>query len=130
VAHWRAMPALNVFVVEDSGVFRDALAEALAEIPATVVGFAEDEAAASAWLDANACDLVIIDLWLRAGSGFGLLRALHGAPRRFRWVVLSSFVDATTRSAATALGADGVFDKASDMEQLVAYGRRLAAPAP
>lgn len=121
------MPALSAFVVEDSGVFRDALAEALAEIPATIVGHAEDEATAAAWLEANACDLVIIDLWLRSGSGLGLMRTLHAAPRRFRWVVLSSFVNESTRRAAAELGADRAFDKASDMDQLVAYGRELAA---
>lgn len=123
------MPALNVFIVEDSGVFREALAEALAEVPATVVGYAEEQAAASAWLDAHPCDLVVVDLWLRAGSGIGLLRTLHAAPRRFRWVVLSSFADESTRRAATALGAEGVFDKARDMDQLVAYCRTLLATA-
>jgi DNA-binding NarL/FixJ family response regulator len=120
------MASLRVFVVEDSGVFRDALAEALGEIPATIVGHAEDEATAAAWLEANACDLVIVDLWLRTGSGLGLMRTLHAAPRTFRWVVLSSFVDESTRRAATALGAGRAFDKASDMDQLVAYGRELA----
>lgn len=123
------MSAVRVFLVEDSHVFRDAIAEAMAEVPAVVVGFAEDEAGAAAWLEAHECDLVIVDLWLRAGNGVGLLRSLHAAPRGFRWVVLSSFVDDDTRRVATDLGADGVFDKASDMDQLVAYCRTLGSPA-
>lgn len=123
------MSALRVFLVEDSHVFRDALAETLAEVPAVVVGFAEDEAGAAAWLEAHACDLVVVDLWLRVGGGIGLLRSLHAKPRPFRWIVLSSFADAGTRRAAAAFGADGVFDKASDMDQLVDYCRTLVTSA-
>jgi DNA-binding NarL/FixJ family response regulator len=124
------MQTLRTYLVEDSWVFREALTETLDETPATVVGFAEDEASASAWLAANDCDLVVVDLWLRSGSGMGLLRWLHSAERPFRWVVLSSFVHDAARQAAVGYGADGIFDKANDLDELAAYCRTLAARLP
>ena len=76
------MPELRAYVVEDSPIFRDALTEVLAECDVTVAGFAEDEVTASVWLETHACDLVIVDIWLRGGSGLGLLARLNSEPRR------------------------------------------------
>lgn len=120
------MPKLRAYVVEDSAVFREALADVLAECDATMVGFAEDERSAATWLESNACDLVIVDIWLRGGSGLGLLARINSAPRRFKWIVLSSYVNETLRRAAFTFGAEEAFDKASDLEALVAYCRGLA----
>ena len=71
------MPPLKTFVVEDSPVIRDNLIATLEElVPVAVVGTAEDEATALEWLGQNdhRVDLVIIDIFLKRGSGLGVLR--------------------------------------------------------
>src|SRR6478736_8905884 len=70
--------ALRAYVVEDNRVVRENLIAALEELaPLQVVGSAADEGVALAWLrdDMQACDLMIIDLFLHSGSGLGVLAA-------------------------------------------------------
>src|SRR3954452_1665628 len=65
------MPPLKAFIVQDSPVIRENLVAALEElVPLVVVGSADDEAGAVGWLtDArNACDIAIVDIFLRSGS--------------------------------------------------------------
>lgn len=127
------MSPLKTYLVEDSQVIRDSLIAALEElVPVKVVGSAEDEAAALRWLaepDHDA-DLVIVDLFLKSGSGLGVLAALSPRPahrRRARVVVLSNHATPAVRQKCLALGADQVFDKSHDIEALVAWCSRLAA---
>jgi two-component system, OmpR family, response regulator len=79
------MSALKAFIVEDSPVIRENLIAALEELaPVQVVGTAEDEPTAVAWLDAqkHECDLVIIDIFLKRGSH--RVRGISGACRAWR----------------------------------------------
>jgi DNA-binding NarL/FixJ family response regulator len=121
---------LNIYLVEDSPVIREGLIATLQELaPVHVVGTAEDEQAALRGLAALGeaqVDLVIADLFLKSGSGLGLLRALQKLPRRFRLVVLSNFATTDTRQACLALGADQVFDKSTEIDALLTYCHRLA----
>ncbi|GEM_PF-429148 len=124
-------PALSTFVVEDSPVIRENLVATLEElVPVQVVGWAEGEAEARHWLNdpAKRCELVIVDLFLREGSGLGVLRALHAHPARC--VVLSNYTTPEMRARCLALGADRVFDKSGELDELIAYCQRLAAGAP
>ena len=76
------MSNLLAFVVEDSPVIQENLIAALEELaPVKVVGTAVDQAGALHWLTdtANRCDIAIIDIFLRQGSGMGVLRELHAA---------------------------------------------------
>jgi DNA-binding NarL/FixJ family response regulator len=121
---------LNTYLVEDSPVIRDNLIATLEELaPVRLVGMAEDEATAVHWLAAppQQVDLVIVDIFLRSGSGLGVLRALPAVSRRFRLVVLSNYATPEMRRTCQALGADRVFDKSTDIDALVAYCAQLAA---
>jgi DNA-binding NarL/FixJ family response regulator len=127
------MSPLKTYLVEDSQVIRDSLIAALEElVPVKVIGSAEDEAAALRWLaepDHDA-DLVIVDLFLKSGSGLGVLAALSPGPAdrpRAKVVVLSNYATPAVRQKCLALGADQVFDKSHDIEALVAWCGRLAA---
>ena len=116
--------ALRTFLVEDSPVIRENLIATLEEMtPVQVVGSAEDEVAARRWLDdpAHQCELVIVDVVLRSGSGLGVLRAAarSGLPRRF--VVLTNYATADMRERCRSLGADRVFDKSSELDDLIAF---------
>lgn len=123
------MPELKTYIVEDSPVIRDNLVAALEEMtPVRVVGTAEDERTARAWLERSAdqCDLVIIDIFLRQGSGLGLLQAMGATRERPKRVVLSNFATADMRRKCLALGADSVFDKSNEIDDLIGYCTQLA----
>jgi DNA-binding NarL/FixJ family response regulator len=126
------MQRLKTFVVEDSPVIRANLIATLQELTAvTVVGWAEDERAATSWLARgdNDADLVIVDIFLKAGSGLGVLQNAAAVPRRRKMVVLSNYATPDIRRKCLALGADRVFDKSTELDALLVYCDRLAAGA-
>lgn len=118
------MASLKTFIVEDSPVIRDSLIATLEELVSIeVVGTAEDEAGALQWLlqPMHEVDLVIIDIFLKAGSGLGVLRATIDLPNVTKRVVLSNYATLDMRRKCLALGADRVFDKSHDIDALIAY---------
>ena len=121
---------LKTFLVEDSPMIRENLIAALEELaPVEIVGTAEDENSAVAWLTRTlpSCDLVIIDIFLKGGSGLGVLRAAHELHQPMTLVVLSNYATADMRSRCEALGASRVFDKSSEIDALIDYCEELAA---
>jgi DNA-binding NarL/FixJ family response regulator len=115
---------LRCYLVEDSPVIRQNLIATLEEmLPVTVVGTAEDEAGALQWLHGaqEPCDLMIIDIFLRAGSGLEVLRAARSARPGARLVVLTNFATPDMRRRCLQLGADKVFDKSAELEELLLY---------
>ena len=119
---------MKTYIVEDSPVILKNLVVALEELaPVQVVGTAADEASALAWLrdPANCADLVIIDIFLKSGSGLGVLRAMQSAGLPSKRVVLTNYATADMRKACLQLGADRVFDKSGEVEELLAYCARV-----
>jgi DNA-binding NarL/FixJ family response regulator len=124
------MSPLQTYLVEDSPVIRESLIATLEEwAPVNVVGAAEDECGALEWLAGHAADLVIVDLFLARGSGLGVLRARQRQHGGASYVVLSNYVTPAMRTNCLALGADGVFDKSTEIDALIAYCGLLAARA-
>lgn len=123
------MPAIKTYLVEDSAVIRESLIAALEELgPVEVVGTAEDEVTAVQWLTRpdSRFDLVIVDIFLKTGSGLGVLRAVNAIKPHRNAVVLSNYATPDMRRKCLSLGADRVFDKSNEIEALVAYCGRLA----
>lgn len=121
------MHLLQTYLVEDSPLIRENLIATLEELaPVRVVGTAEDENGARKWLSGHQVDLVIIDLFLKSGSGLGLLRHEARGPPGARRVVLSNYATDEMRAQCMALGADDVFDKSNQIDALIAYCCRLA----
>ena len=123
------MTQLKAFIVEDSPVIRENLVAALEEMaPIDVVGTAEDEMGAVSWLaDAqNRCDLVVVDIFLKSGSGLGVLRAATTGTGAAKLVVLSNYATPDMRRKCLELGADRVFDKSNEIDALILYCCRLA----
>ena len=131
------MPILKTYIVEDSPVIRESLIATLEElVPVKVVGTAEDEASAVAWLTraGNEAGLVIIDIFLKSGSGMGVLRTVQLMHKERKVVVLSNYATPDVRLKCLELGADRVFDKSNEIDALIAYCGALASgdmtPAP
>jgi two-component system, OmpR family, response regulator len=124
------MSIIRTFIVEDSPVILDNLVAALEELaPVKVIGSARDEAGALRWLGESAaeCDLLIVDIFLDSGSGIGVLRSIRGFRTAAKRVVLSNYATPQLREHCRALGADRVFDKSSEFDDLIFYCRRLAS---
>ena len=122
------MPPLKAFLVEDSPIIRENLIAALEELaPVQVVGTADDEPSALGWLKGSAheCDLVIIDIFLKRGSGLGVLRAAGAMGRPMSLVVLSNYATPDMRKKCLELGASRVFDKSNEIDALILYCARL-----
>lgn len=125
------MQPLRTYIVEDSQVIRENLIATLEElVPVEVVGTAEDESSAVQWLTqpSNAhVDLVIVDIFLKSGSGLGVLKAANALPQKHNLVVLSNYATPDIRRKCLELGADKVFDKSNEIDALIQYCGRLAA---
>lgn len=123
------MSAIRTFIVEDSPIIREGLVEALEEATdVQVVGTAADENAALEWLKLtpSGCDLMIIDIFLKGGSGLGVLRRVADEDLQAKRVVLTNYATDDMRRTCKALGADRVFDKSRELEELIAYCARLS----
>ena len=120
---------LRAFIVEDSPVIRENLVAALEELlPLKVLATAEDESSAIAWLSDpdNDCELGIIDIFLKRGTGLNVLKAIRAANQQIKLVVLSNFATPDMRRKCLELGADKVFDKSNEIDALLVYCGRLA----
>lgn len=123
--------AVTAYLVEDNPVIRDNLVAALEElVPMRILGSAASEADAVRWMDTPhpRCDVMIVDLFLNTGSGLGVLRALQSRNLSCRPVVLSNYVNTDMRNRCLALGALQVFDKSSDIDELVAWCAAIPPP--
>jgi DNA-binding NarL/FixJ family response regulator len=122
------MPTVKTFIVEDSPIILDNLVAALEELsPVQVVGSAPDEDGAVGWLthDGVEVDLVIIDVFLQSGSGLGVLQRAAKIGLPGRRVVLTNYATAEMRKKCIELGADRVFDKSNELDELIQYCSRL-----
>ncbi len=98
--------ALITFLVEDNKTIRDNLVPALEDlVNGHVVGFAETESGALAWLAAHPDEwqLLIVDLFLKEGSGLGVLAGCKTRSAGQRVVVLSHYVTVDIRARCEAL---------------------------
>src|SRR5450755_2206569 len=110
---------LRVLLVEDSRVLTERLTEALRQIPEIeLIAPVDTEDAARAVVARERVDVMILDLHLRQGSGFGVLRALSQTPERPVIVVLTNYDLPQYKDAALALGAAHFMDKARDYHRL------------
>lgn len=115
---------LRTYIVEDNATIRENLIGTLEELASVAsLGWADTESGARAWLAANrgAWDLAIIDLFLKQGSGLGVLEACQERGRGQRVVVLSNYATTDMRKRCAQLGADAVFDKSNEIDALVDY---------
>ena len=115
---------LRTYIVEDNATIRENLIgtlEELAEVEA--VGVAETEDEGKEWLATHPeqWDLAIVDLFLRQGSGLGILAACRTRGPRQKMVVLSNYATPDVRMRCAQLGVDAVFDKSNEIDALVEY---------
>jgi CheY-like chemotaxis protein len=118
---------LNTILVEDSKTIQETLVPALEELAdARVLAIAETASGATEAVAQWREDwqLMVVDLFLREGSGIEVLQALQrgdrlratpGRPGQHVYV-LSNYATADMRRRCEELGADGVFDKSTELD--------------
>lgn len=127
------MSTVRAFIVEDSPVILENLVATLEELtPVKVVGSAIDESAAVDWLrhSRGDCQLVIVDIFLKTGSGLGVLRRMADMGFEGQRVVLTNYATPDVRERCASLGAHRVFDKSQELDELISYCADLGAASP
>jgi DNA-binding NarL/FixJ family response regulator len=110
---------LRVLLVEDSALLAARLAELIRQLPdVDLIDVVASEADALAREAASAPDVIILDLHLRGGSGFGVLRALRRSGRRPKVVILTNFGLPEYRREAESYGVEAFLDKSRDYFRL------------
>jgi two-component system, OmpR family, response regulator len=112
--------SMRVLLVEDSGVLAGRISELIHRLPRIdLIGTVDTEAEAIERIASSAPDVLILDLHLRDGSGFGVLRSLERASaRRPRVIVLTGFDLPQYRREAETLGVDAFLNKSRDYHRL------------
>ena len=123
--------SLRVLIVEDSAVLAARLTELMQEPGADVgvIETADTEADALALIETCPPDVVILDLHLRIGSGFGVLRGLASCGHRPKVVILSNTPLPEYRLAADGFGVEAFLDKSRDWARLRGLLREFAKNA-
>jgi DNA-binding NarL/FixJ family response regulator len=120
---------LSVLLVEDSRVLAERLRETLLSVPGVQLAATVDsEADAVAALQRHPIDVLLLDLHLRQGTGFGVLRAIpNDQAKKVVVIVLTNYDLAEYRRAAAALGARYFLDKLRDFDRLPSLLQQIGA---
>ena len=116
--------ALITYIAEDNDTILTNLIETLQEITEVrVVGSGATQTEAERWLDLHDghWHLAIVDLFLKEGSGLAVLTDCHKREPYQKVVLLTNYATPEIRKRALLLGADAVFDKSSELDELLAY---------
>lgn len=109
--------ALRVLLVEDSRVLTERVSETLAALAGVeLVATAADEAAAVASAREQDVDVMILDLQLRSGTGFGVLQQL--GRKRPVVIVFTNYMLPQYQRRAADLGVEHFLSKSRDYERL------------
>ncbi|MEJ8840427.1 response regulator [Ramlibacter sp. AN1133] len=120
---------LAVFVVEDNAEIHENLVGALEELTCVkVVGGTTTEEGALAWISQHSdWDMLIVDLFLKGGSGMRLVQRAQRSRPDQKIIVFSNYVNAGVRKRCAQLGVDAVFDKSTEIDALVDYCSHLCS---
>jgi two-component system response regulator DevR len=122
-----SLPALRVFLVEDTISIRKRMAARFAAIEGVrVVGEAEEPRPALDGIETMDADLVVMDLHLTGGTGMDLLRGLAQNRSPVITMVLTNHSGNGFRQACLANGAQYFFDKTSEFDLACNTIKRIA----
>lgn len=121
---------MKLVVIEDSQLILNELLDRLSMEPRIeLAGTAADEEGAVRLILGARVDAVLLDLSLSPGSGLRVLKRIRAARCGARVLILTSHTSDEVREACVKAGANGFFDKTSEVDACI---RQLLAwlPAP
>ncbi|MCD6076338.1 MAG: hypothetical protein K0R89_276 [Ramlibacter sp.] len=112
----------RLLLVEDHPRIQMQLTEALGNL-FDVVAVIPTAAEAVAWMAGHpgGWELAVVDIFLKRGHGFHVLRECAVRRPDQAVVVLSNYTREPARTSALEQGASAVFDKSLEMEEFIAY---------
>jgi DNA-binding NarL/FixJ family response regulator len=119
-----AMSTLRVYLVEDNPTIRENLIETLQDlVEIEPVGHAETESEGRQWLLGHPTrwDMAIVDIFLKEGSGLGVVQACRERRPGQHVVVLTNYATDDIRRRCAELGVDAVFDKSNEIDALIDF---------
>ena len=120
---------LRVLLVEDSRVLAERLRESLDTLAnVEVVGLVADESAAVTAVREHRPDVIILDLQLKEGTGFGVMQRL--GDRRPIIIVFTNYMLPEYQRIASSLGVQHFLNKSVDYERLPQLLQEIGASRP
>ena len=121
--------ALRVLLVEDSRVLAERLRESLDSLEQVeVVGSVADETSAVMAARENHVDVIILDLQLKEGTGFGVMQRL--GEMRPVIIVFTNYMLPEYQRIASSLGVQHFLNKSMDYERLPQLLQEIGASRP
>jgi two-component system, OmpR family, response regulator len=125
--HMTGHVMLKVLLVEDSRVLAERLIELIHQTAAAdLVGHVDNEKDAINFLKRQSIDVVILDLQLKQGTGFGVLKSLTDIQYKPQVLVLTNYDLPEYRRQATQLGANYFLDKSREYHRVTEILDKLA----
>jgi DNA-binding NarL/FixJ family response regulator len=116
-----AAPTIRLVIVDDHSLVRDGLRARLSVVPGLqVIGEAASGAEALLLADANAPDLMLVDVGMRGMNGIELATALRERHPSIRVLMLSMYDNREYVLSAIRAGARGYVLKESPTEEIIA----------
>ena len=120
----------TVFLVDDSALIRERVAELLRQHAMTVVGEAQTPQEAIAGIARTQPDVVVLDVQLEGGSGLDVLRSLRRELPAIAFVVFSNNASPAYRKRYLHEGAVRFLDKTQQFTELAQAVATAARHAP
>jgi len=119
---------LKLFIVDDSDILRNNLADILSEIDGTeIIGEADDGINAIAGILEASPDLVILDIRMPGADGFEVLQETKKSLPDTKVIMFSNHSYSLYRQKSIDLGADYFFEKSGEINELLSTVEKLAA---
>ena len=130
----KTQPNKTVFIVDDSAVVRDRIAQMISSVPGvTVAGQADIAFEAIDALRRLRPACAVLDISMPGGSGMHVLETIKREQPALEVIMLTNFAQDQYRQKCLQLGADHFFDKTTEFEKVLDVLRRpesRKAPAP
>jgi DNA-binding NarL/FixJ family response regulator len=109
----------RIYLVEDSPIILNLLIELIQATGGNIVGHSDSAQAAVSEIDALHPDVITVDILLKNGSGFDVLKKIAEAGDPPVRIVLTNYTMPAYREAAQRLGAEYFFDKATEIREVL-----------
>jgi two-component system, OmpR family, response regulator len=122
---------INTYLIEDNAIIRENLTSTLQELSdVKMLAYADTELEGIKLAQSSRdWNLIIVDLFLREGSGMEIVAALAKRKPDQKVVVLTNYATPEIRRRCLGLGANAVFDKSTELDGLIDFCISLSGDA-
>jgi len=116
----KSQPSSTVFIVDDSAVVRDRLAQMISSLPGVALaGQADIAFEAIDALRRLRPSCAVLDISMPGGSGMHVLETIKREQPALKVIMLTNFAQEQYRQRCLQLGADHFFDKTTEFEKVL-----------